>query len=185
MKYSLFTKFSLFLKVSEVCNISNKCLFPSESANKIFLNKTSHTPPSFQNHFAVSIADAFRNIHLLPFFLLVFTVHQVGYISNKYQPPNNNEYFYTRHLIPLIYFKKTLCTLDPESCRNIRYSPHFYQFSQRCAIFQIKTNVQVIQQNINIFTKENLYSSFSLKKIGTLNCKRFSKHHFSLHFLYF
>ena len=47
-KHPLFTTFSLFSKLSEGCNISNKCLFPHKSANKIFLKKISYTPSSFE-----------------------------------------------------------------------------------------------------------------------------------------
>ena len=75
MKYSLFTKFPLLLKVSEVCNISNKCLLPSKSANKIFLNKTPCTPPSFQYiyietstfyHFFTSFHSALGGLYFNP-----------------------------------------------------------------------------------------------------------------------
>ena len=47
-KHPLFTTLSLFSKLSEGCNISNKCLFPHKSANKIFLKKISYTPSSFE-----------------------------------------------------------------------------------------------------------------------------------------
>ena len=51
-------------------------------------------------------------------------------------------------------------------------------FSQwmRCAIFQTKTDLLVIYQNVNIFTQETLYPSFISKKISTLHRKGFSKH---------
>ena len=62
--------------------------------------------------------------------------------------------------------------------RNIHILPHFHQFSQwiRCAIFQINTNLLIIQRNINIFTQDTLYLSFISKKIGAFHCKRFPKH---------
>ena len=67
-KQPLFTTFSLFLTVSEVCNISNKCGLLNKSANKIFLDRTPYTPPSFQKKIALSIAKSFRNILFLPHF---------------------------------------------------------------------------------------------------------------------
>ena len=50
--------------------------------------------------------------------------------------------------------------------KNTHFLPHVNQFSQwmRCAIFQIKTNLLVIYQDINIFTKETLYPSIIWKK---------------------
>ena len=42
---------------------------------------------------------------------LVFTVDEVCYISNKYQPPNNlvkHQYVYTREFIFLLHFEKKL-----------------------------------------------------------------------------
>ena len=50
-KHPLFTTFSLFWKVSGVCNISNKCWLAHKSPNKIFLHKTTYTPPLFQKKF--------------------------------------------------------------------------------------------------------------------------------------
>ena len=47
-KHPLFTTFSLFLKANEVWNISNKCWFPNNSVNKIFLHKTAYAPPALQ-----------------------------------------------------------------------------------------------------------------------------------------
>ena len=41
-------------------------------------------------------------------FIIVFTVDEVRYISNKYQPPNNlvkSQYFYTTNFIPLLHFE--------------------------------------------------------------------------------
>ena len=46
----------------------------------------------------------------------------------------------------------------------------------RSDIFQINTNLLIIQKNINIFTQETLYSSFIWKKVDTLHRKYFSKH---------
>ena len=46
----------------------------------------------------------------------------------------------------------------------------------RCAILQIKVDVIVIEQNINILTQEILYPSFISKKNGALHRKRFLKY---------
>ena len=152
MKYSLFTKFPLLFKVSEVCNISNKCLLPSKSANKIFLNKTPCTPPSFQ----------YIYIETSTFYHFFTSFHSAsGGLYFNPQIIQQNINIFTQGTLYSSFISKKLCVLHPESCRNIHY-----QFSQwmRCAIFQIKTSVLVIQQN-NIFTKETSDSSFILKKI--------------------
>ena len=54
-----------------------------------------------------------RNSYKHPLFttlLLVLTVNEVCYISNKYQSPNNlekHQYFYTRDFICLLHFEKS------------------------------------------------------------------------------
>ena len=62
--------------------------------------------------------------------------------------------------------------------RKIHFLTHFCYFPQwmRCAIFQIKSDLLVIYQNINIFTQETWYPSILWKKICALHCKSFSKH---------
>ena len=68
------------------------------------------TPPSSPAT-PLSIADAFKNIQFFTPFLLVFTVDDVCYISNKYQPPCNlakHQYFYTRDFISLLHFENAL-----------------------------------------------------------------------------
>ena len=58
--------FPFLLPVSEVPNISNKFCLLNKSAKETFLHKTPYTLPLFQTQFGLSIAGAFRNIHLLP-----------------------------------------------------------------------------------------------------------------------
>ena len=59
-------------------------------------------------------------------------------------------------------FKKKIVLSIADAFRNIHFLPHLYQFSQciRCAIFQINTNLLIIQQNINIFTQVTLHHLF-------------------------
>ena len=63
----------------------------------------------------------------------------------------------------------------------------FYQLSRwiRCAMFQINTNLLIIQQNINIFSQKTLYLCLIWKRIGALHRKRFLKHPFFAIFLLF
>ena len=109
------------------------------------------------------------------FLTVRFAIFQTntGFIVNQLKP------VFTQTLYTLLHFKKEFTISILEVFTNIKCLPHLYQFSQwmRCAIFQINTNLLVIQQNINIFAKETLYPSFiSKKKIGVLHRKRFSKH---------
>ena len=69
--FTFYTTFSLFLTISEVSNISNKDWLPNRSATKLLLHRTPDTVYSFQWEtcalkFVLSIAQVFRNIHLLP-----------------------------------------------------------------------------------------------------------------------
>ena len=48
----------------------------------------------------------------------------------------------------------------------------------RSAIFQIKTDLLIIYQNINSFTQETLHPFFISKKIGTVHRKHFPKYSF-------
>ena len=100
LKHPLCTTFSLFWKVSEVCNILNKCWLPNKSVNKIFLNKTSYTPPLLQKHKTLYTPPSFeKKMHspsqiLLETYtfhhiLVVFTVDEACNISNKNQTPSN------------------------------------------------------------------------------------------------
>ena len=87
-KHRLSTTFSLFLTISEVCNNSNKYWLPNKLAKNMFLHKTTYIPPSFQENFALSIAEAFTNItfyHMHTNFCSEWDVN----ISNKYQPRSN------------------------------------------------------------------------------------------------
>ena len=77
--------------------------------NKIFLHKTPYAPPSFQQKTCALHCRCFQKYPLFTIFLLVFTVNQVCYVSNKYHPPNNltkHQYFYRRDLIPLFHLEK-------------------------------------------------------------------------------
>ena len=65
LQHLLFTTFSLILTVSEVFNISNKYWLPNKSSNKLFLHKKPNTSLHTIKYFALSIPNAFRNIHLL------------------------------------------------------------------------------------------------------------------------
>ena len=99
----------------------------AESANKIFLHKTTYIPPLFQTKIALSIGESLRNIHLLQV-VLVFTMDEVCYISNKYLIPNNlakHQYFYVRDLKPFLHLRKKLAL----PIANVLKHPLFTTFS--------------------------------------------------------
>ena len=108
-KHPLFTTFPLFFTVTEVCNISNKCKLLNKSATKIFLHKTPDTVPLWHQKICALHCKIFEKHPLFATFLLVFTVDELCYISNKYQSPNNlrkYQYFYTGDFISLLHFEK-------------------------------------------------------------------------------
>ena len=76
------------------------------------------------------------------------------------------KYFYTGHLTLLLPSNKKYVLYITQVFRKIHFLPPANQFSAqvRCAVFQIKTNLLVIYQIINIFTQETLYPSFISKK---------------------
>ena len=87
--YHIFT----ILKVNEVC--------------KRFLYKTLYTLPFFKKK--ALHHRTFQKHPLFTTFLIIFTVDEVCYTSNKYQPPNNlakYQYFYTRKFISFLHFEK-------------------------------------------------------------------------------
>ena len=99
----------------------------AESAKKIFLHKTTYIPPLFQTKIALSIGESLRNIHLLRV-VLVFTMDEVCYISNKYLIPNNlakHQYFYVRDLKPFLHLRKKLAL----PIVNVLKHPLFTTFS--------------------------------------------------------
>ena len=133
--------------MSEVCNIWSKCWLPNKSANKIYLHKTHYTPPLLQIKMFCSLSQNLWETSTFTF-LVFLTVDEVCYILDKYQPPNNlakHHYFYTRDFISLLHFKYRFAHSIADSCRNIHFLLHFYEFWQgmRCAIFQINTNLLI------------------------------------------
>ena len=102
--------------------------------------------------FSTTFSTIFENIKisiLVPFWATID--HKINFTQN------------TSHS-SFISKKKLLSVAD--AFRNTHFLPHFYQFSQWmwCAIFQINTNLLLIQRNVNIFTQETLYPSFISKK---------------------
>ena len=96
-----------------------------------------------------------------------------------------NQFFHKTPYTPLPFLNKIGVSIE-EAFRNIYSLSHFYQLSQwmRCAMFQINTNLIVIQQNINIFTLKPFYiPPLFQKEIGTPHRKCFSKHPLSTTYL--
>ena len=63
--------------------------------------------------------------------LLVFTVDEMSYISNKYQCLNNlekHQYFRKRDFIPLLHFEQKLVLSIAIIFRNIYFLSHFHYF---------------------------------------------------------
>ena len=109
-KDSLVTTFSLFLKASEVCIIfKKKCWLPNKSANKIFLHKTTYTPPLLWKKILRSPSQILLETSTFYHIFLIFIVDERFHISNKYQPSSNlaeNQCFYTRNILSLLHFHK-------------------------------------------------------------------------------
>ena len=128
LKHPLFTTFSLFLKVSKVCNILSKCFLPNKITYNIFLHKIIYTLPLFQKNVCRLHRRILYEYLLFTTILLVFTVDEVCYISNKYQLLNNlgkYQYSYTRNFISLLHFKKILAPSIESIFRNIHFLPNF------------------------------------------------------------
>ena len=92
---------------------------------------------------------------------------------NNYWP---NNYSYARQLA-ILHFKKKIALSIADAFRN-HFLPYFYQLLQwmRSAIFEINTNLLVIQKTL-IFLHKTLYIPPSFrKKIDTLHLKSFLKH---------
>ena len=116
----------------------------------MFLQKTHCTPLSFQKRiFAISIIEAFKNIHFLPQFYFN--------ISNKYQSSNlaKYQYFYTRQFTSLLLFEKKFLLFITNVFRNIHFLPHFHYFEQwmRFVILQINADFLVNQLKIFFYTR--------------------------------
>ena len=137
--------------------------------NKIFLHKTPYAPPSFQQKTCALHCRCFQKYPLFTTFLLVFTVNEVCYISNKYHPPNNltkHQYFYRRDLIPLFHFEKKIGAVH-----RVHFSKHllltpfslFLTMSELCNISN-KYRLPNKSYKQNIFTQrfDTLHSSFIL-----------------------
>ena len=155
-KHPLFITCLLVFTVDELCNVSNKSQPPSNLAKyQYFYKRELITLLYFEN---------FRNTS---FYHIFTTVSEVCNIPNKYWLPNKwDKIFYTKHLILLLHSNKKFVLSIAQVFKNTHFLPHVNYFSQwmRCAIFQIKTNLLVIYQDINIFTKETLYPSIIWKK---------------------
>ena len=95
---------------------------------KIFLHKTPYKPLFHQKICAVHRRCSYKH-PLFTIFLIVFTVDEVCYISNKHQPFNNlakHQYFYTRDFISLRHFEKRLALSIANVFRNIHFLPLFH-----------------------------------------------------------
>ena len=85
---------------------------------KIFLHKTPYTPPLFHKKICALHRRCFYKHPLFTTFLIVFTVDEVCYISNKHQTLNNlaiYQYFYKRDFISLRHFEKKIGALHRKS----------------------------------------------------------------------
>ena len=115
--------------------------------------------------------------------LLVFTVHEVCYISNKYQPPNTwakHPYFYSRNFISLIHFEKILVLSIANIFQNIHFLPHSHYFYQwvRFVIFQINTDVLINKLQKYFYTKHLTLLFYSNKKFVLSIAQVFRNTHF-------
>ena len=83
-KYQLFTAILVFLTVDEVCYILNKYQ-PLYNLVQLqyFYTRDFTSLLHFKKQLAVSIANAFRNIHVLQLFPLLLKVSDICNISGK------------------------------------------------------------------------------------------------------
>ena len=169
---STFYQFSLSLTLSEVCYISSKYWLPNKSADKIFLHKTLYSPVLFKKKLRCPSQNLLETSTLYTF-LLVFTVEEVCYIWNKYQPPNNlskYQYFCKRNFLSLLHFEEKLSL----SIANIFRSNHFlllfhcsWQWMM-FAIFQMNTHF-LINQLEKYFYPRHVTLLLHCKKIFALS----------------
>ena len=106
---------------SKIEKISILVPFQATIDPKIILHETPYTP-SFLKKKGVLHHRCFQKHPPYTPFILVFTVDEVCYISNKYQPLNNlakHHYFYTRDFISLLHFKQKFTISIAEFFRNI------------------------------------------------------------------
>ena len=93
----------------------------------MYLHKSLYTPLSLGRKLALSIVKVFRNIHFLPHFhyLKKWVRLVTSQINTDYLINQLTKYFYTRHLTPVLYFKKRFALFVAESFRNIYFLLHF------------------------------------------------------------
>ena len=104
---------------------------------KIFLHKRPYTPPLFQKKNCTLHRRCFYKYPLFTTFLIIFTVDEVCYVSNKRQSLNNlakHQYFYTRDFISLRHFEKKLALSIANVFRNIHFLSLFSKVSEVCNI---------------------------------------------------
>ena len=98
---------------------------------KIFLHKTPYTAPLFHQKICALHSRCFYKHPLLTTFLIVFTMDEVRYISNKHQTLNNlakEQYFYTRDFISLRHLEKNIALSIANIFRKIHFLPLFHYF---------------------------------------------------------
>ena len=95
--YHIFTSFHRGWGMRYFKQISTSSKFSKIS---ILLHKRLYISCSFRKKLAVSIANVFRDIHVLPFFLSLLTVSEVCHVSNKYWLPDKSATKIFLHKIP-------------------------------------------------------------------------------------
>ena len=115
----LILMFTVSILVPFWATIDHKTNFTQNTFYSSFISKKSCTfhPRSFEKH------------PLFTTLILVFTVDEVCYISNKYQAPYNlakRQYFYTKDFISLFHFGKTLALFIANVFWNIYFFYYFF-----------------------------------------------------------
>ena len=144
--------------MNEDCYISSKYWHPNKSVDKMFLRKTSYVPPFFQIRICALHRTIFQKHPLFTTFLLVLTVDEVHYISNKYQAPYSlakRQYFYKRDFISLLHFGKKMMLSIANVFPNIHFLPIFHYFWKwvRFLIFQINADFLINHLQNYFYTK--------------------------------
>ena len=145
-KYPLFTTFLIIFTVDEVCYISNKRQPLNNLAkHQYFYTRDFISLRHFEKNWHSPLQMFFETSTFYLYFQkwVKFVIFQVNadFLINQL-----TEYFCTRHLTPLLSFKRKCALSIAESLRNIHFLPHFYNFSQwmRCVIFHMNTHLLII-----------------------------------------
>ena len=169
----------IFILVPFQATIDPKNNFTQSTLHSSFISKKN----------VPSITDAFRNTHLLPH-LYQFSQQMkcaIFRINTNLLIIQQNINIFTQETLfhSFISNKNLRSPLQNFLEISIEINFQYFRLWMRCAIFQINTNLLIIQRNVNIFTQQTLYPSFILRKNWRSPSQTFYEHPLLLLFHYF